>query len=603
MHAHCNPRILRRGAGPTRRNPRRAHAIGLVLTAAIWACHGDSTEPASTKPHPVTLRPTSDTVQTGVVGRMAGSNPSVIVLDQHGEPLGGVNVDFSAVGFAGGFVYAVTSADGTASTSWKLAANTGKQRLVASVHGASVGPVTFTAIVAAGSTASLISAAPAVQVGIPSAPVPLRPAVAAVDSFGNRKPGIEVTFEVTGGDGTVSPTTAVTDDNGVATIERWTLGPDPGDYVLTARAKDLRAVSFTARVNRPFFASKITAGSRHSCLIDHQGETYCWGMNDRAQVNGAGSWFTLPQHIVSEHRFISLSSGWAHNCAISDEVPSQAYCWGDNTFGQSGSTNDGVVKTPVKVPVDAGLTAVVTGASHSCGLAPDGQALCWGDGSMGQLGDGTVIARSKPAPVLTDKRFTSLAAGAQHTCGLTADGLLYCWGSNMNNELGSVTTPACETSYIYYDRVYYDSVQCALTPQLAPGPSFTAIAAGSATCGLTNTGEVDCFGYSSRMVTVSRGVVFARLSDDGNCGLGADATAYCWLAAGDALGPAPGSALIATGNGLRFRSIAGGMSHQCGILMSDDSVVCWGQNDVGQLGNGTQLTSGVPLRVAPAVNP
>ena len=601
MHAHGNLRILRRGASPARRNPHRARAIGLVLMATASAC-GDSTGPAS-KTHPATLRATSDTVQNGVVGKLAGSNPSVIVLDQNGEPLGGVHVQFSAIGWTAGFIDTVTSADGTASTSWKLATNSGTQLLVATVRGGRIAPVTFTAIAAAGPAASLVSATPVVQVVVPSAPVPLRPAVAAIDSFGNAKPGIEVTFEVTGGDGSVSPSTAVTDDKGVATVERWTVASDPGDYVLTARAKDLRAVSFTARVTRPFFASRVTSGSRHSCLIDSHGAIYCWGMNDRAQVNGSGSWFALPQRIASEHRFISLSSGWAHNCAMSDEVPSRAYCWGDNSFGQTGSANDSVVTTPVRVPFDGGLTAVVTGASHSCGLTANGQAICWGDGSMGQLGDGTVIARSKPAPVLTDKRFTSLAAGPQHTCGLTADGLLYCWGSNTHHELGSDTTPACETHYIYYDHAYYDSVQCALTPQLAQGPSLTAIAAGYATCGLTQAGEVDCFGIGSGMVTVSGGVLFARLSEDGNCGLGADAMAYCWSTPGAAPGSVQGSELIPTGNGLTFRSIAGGISHQCGILKTDDSVVCWGQNDVGQLGNGTTLTSSVPLRVAPPANP
>ena len=599
MHAYGIPRILHGGTSPAGRSRHAERAIALLLMATAWAC-GDSTTAASTKPHPVILRPTSDTVQTGVVGTFAGSNPSVIVLDQDGAPLAGVRVEFSSAGLPGGFVDTITSADGKAATSWKLATNSGKQILTATIRTARVPSVTFTAIAAAGPAASLVSQIPLVQVGNPSAPVPLPPAVAVIDSFGNAKPGVELTFEVTGGDGTVSPATVVTDDKGVATVERWTVGSDPGDYVLTVHAKALRAISLTARVNRPFFASRVTAGSRHSCLIDQQGQTYCWGMNDRAQINGDGYWFTLPTRIMSEHRFISLASGWAHNCAISDEVPSQAYCWGDNGFGQTGLENGGgVVRTPVKVPVDVGLTQVVTGDSHSCGLTADGQALCWGDNSLGQLGDGTAAGRSRPGPVVTDKRFTSLAAGAQHTCGLTADGLMYCWGSNTHHELGSDTSPACETQYMYYDRVIIDYIQCALRPQLTPGPRFIAIAAGFGTCGLTPTSEVDCFGIGSAMVPVSRGVLFAQLSAGGNCGLGTDAMEYCWSVPGSA----PGSALIATGNGLMFRSIAGGVEHQCGILKTDDSVVCWGRNDEGQLGNGTTVNSSVPLRVAPPANP
>src|SRR5689334_8870638 len=103
MRAYGIPRILHSGTSPACRSRHPERAIALLLMATAWAC-ADSTTAASTKPYPVILRPTSDTAQTGVVGRLAGSNPSVIVLDQNGEPLGGVRVEFSATGLPGGFV-------------------------------------------------------------------------------------------------------------------------------------------------------------------------------------------------------------------------------------------------------------------------------------------------------------------------------------------------------------------------------------------------------------------------------------------------------------------------------------------------------------------
>lgn len=102
MHARRIPRITHRRTSPARRARYPARAIGLISIAAFWSCR-DSTAP-DTAPHPAILRATSDTVQQGVVGSTAASNPSVIVLDQNGAPLGGVRVEFSSTGLPGGFV-------------------------------------------------------------------------------------------------------------------------------------------------------------------------------------------------------------------------------------------------------------------------------------------------------------------------------------------------------------------------------------------------------------------------------------------------------------------------------------------------------------------
>jgi alpha-tubulin suppressor-like RCC1 family protein len=52
-----------------------------------------------------------------------------------------------------------------------------------------------------------------------------------------------------------------------------------------------------------------------------------------------------------------------------------------------------------------------------------------------------------------------------------------------------------------------------------------------------------------------------------------------------------------------FSSVATGNLHQCGVLATGGSVVCWGSNDSGQLGNGTKAPSYTPLPVARPVNP
>src|SRR5262249_14543555 len=58
--------------------------------------------------------------------------------------------------------------------------------------------------------------------------------VKVVDAHGYVKSGVEVTFQVTGGDGSLSVATATTDPGGLARSS-WTIGPDEGLNTVEAR--------------------------------------------------------------------------------------------------------------------------------------------------------------------------------------------------------------------------------------------------------------------------------------------------------------------------------------------------------------------------------
>jgi alpha-tubulin suppressor-like RCC1 family protein len=58
---------------------------------------------------------------------------------------------------------------------------------------------------------------------------------------------------------------------------------------------------------------------------------------------------------------------------------------------------------------------------------------------------------------------------------------------------------------------------------------------------------------------------------------------------------------VGPGLGLRFRAISAGQGHACGIIMSG-AAYCWGDNFLGQLGDGTSQSLHVlPVAVAPAL--
>ena len=72
------------------------------------------------------------------------------------------------------------------------------------------------------------------QVAAPGATVTVPPAVLVRDALNNPLTGVEVTFAVTSGGGSIPGATAITASNGIASVASWTLGSTPGTNTLTA---------------------------------------------------------------------------------------------------------------------------------------------------------------------------------------------------------------------------------------------------------------------------------------------------------------------------------------------------------------------------------
>lgn len=97
-----------------------------------------------------------------------------------------------------------------------------------------------------GTPASLVRIAGHGQVAAPGAAVGVAPRVRVSDSSGNGVSGVEVTFEVTAGGGTLQSTRVTTGSDGEASCGVWTLGSAVGLQMVSASAQSLTAVSFAA---------------------------------------------------------------------------------------------------------------------------------------------------------------------------------------------------------------------------------------------------------------------------------------------------------------------------------------------------------------------
>jgi adhesin/invasin len=96
--------------------------------------------------------------------------------------------------------------------------------------------------------------------------VSVAPSVKILDAFGNAVSGVQVTFAVASGGGTVTGATATTDASGVAKVGGWTLGPIAGGNTLTAVATGLTGspVTFAATASGGATTIAANAGNNQS---------------------------------------------------------------------------------------------------------------------------------------------------------------------------------------------------------------------------------------------------------------------------------------------------------------------------------------------------
>jgi len=253
--------------------------------------------------------------------------------------------------------------------------------------------------------------------------------------------------------------------------------------------------------------------------------------------------------------FRSVTTGDSHYCGLT--TIGTAWCWGQNNRGQLGNGSTTGFGTVSFTLVVGGLTfaAVSAGFYHTCALTTTGAAYCWGANDFGQLGDGSTVSSSVPVAVSGGHAFVAISAGggylsgSSHTCAVTTTGAAYCWGSNVGD--GS-------------------TVSSSVPVAVSGGLTFAAVSAGAAhTCGVTTTGAAYCWGSNDR----------------GQLGDGSTVSS---------------SVPVAVTGGLTFSALdAGGRDyggHSCAVT-TGGLAYCWGDNEFGQLGDGSGISSSVPVAV------
>ncbi len=308
----------------------------------------------------------------------------------------------------------------------------------------------------------------------------------------------------------------------------------------------------------------IATGGRHTCALTAAGAVECWGGNQFGQLgDDPASTRSTPASVAGLTRDVqAIAAGGHHTCALT--TASRVLCWGHNASGQLGNGTESDKSLPMDVVgLTDGVRAIAAGGRHTCVVTTVGGVKCWGDNDSGQLGDGTELQTSRPTDVkgLTSG-ISAIAAGGNHTCALTASGGVKCWGDNDDGQLGNGRT---EDSSVPVDVVGLRGGVRAIT------------AGGYHTCALTLVGEVLCWGDNS----------------EGQLGNGREVTKTGLL---PVIGLARGVRAIAAGSGTVRESELFVNAHTCALTVAS-GVTCWGNNDDGQVGNGTTVDENRPVEV------
>ncbi|PZQ49098.1 MAG: hypothetical protein DI551_00145 [Micavibrio aeruginosavorus] len=296
--------------------------------------------------------------------------------------------------------------------------------------------------------------------------------------------------------------------------------------------------------------SNISSYGGHSCGVRGDGNGFCWGSDSSGQLGNntaISSTQETPSMVVSDGiPWSKIVAGADHSCGV--KANGTLWCWGSEAQGQLGNGSTAATQAaPVQIGTATDWTDITAGYQFTCGIRSDGRAYCWGSDTSGKLGNGSSGSVSAPATVNDFGPWVNINAFENHACGIKADGSAWCWGAGAQGQLGNNTTTDAQS------------------PSLVslPGPWIDIRPGRYHTCGLRAEGDVYCWGQTAD----------GKLGNSGT--------------------PSPLTSPLKVGSAGKAVAVAAGNSHSC-AMKADNSVLCWGDDTYGQLGNGSVLTADQP---------
>ncbi|XP_053195611.1 probable E3 ubiquitin-protein ligase HERC1 [Scomber japonicus] len=300
-------------------------------------------------------------------------------------------------------------------------------------------------------------------------------------------------------------------------------------------------------------AQMIEAGQYCTFSVSADGSVKACGKGSYGRLGlGDSNNQSMPKKLVLEpHRNmkkVSSSKGSdGHTLAITLE--GEVFSWGDGEYGKLGHGNSATQKYPkiIQGPLFGKVVICVSaGYRHSAAVTNDGELYTWGEGDFGRLGHSDSQSRNMPTLVKDISGVGQVACGSSHTIAVAQDGrTVWSFGGGDNGKLGHGDT----------NRVYRPKVI-----ETLHGFIIRKVCAGSqSSLALTSAGQVFAWGCGSCLGCGSSETTSLRPRFIEDLGI------------------------------TKIIDISCGDSH-CLALSHENEVYAWGNNTMGQCGQGHTST-------------
>ena len=205
--------------------------------------------------------------------------------------------------------------------------------------------------------------------------------------------------------------------------------------------------------------------------------------------------------------------------------------------------------------------AVSLGWDHSCATDTTSTLYCWGRNQEGQVGDGSITDVSRPRPVANlPADVSAFSLGRFHTCGV-AGGSLYCWGAFSTT-----------SSTINYGQTASAGSLAALRINGISASIRQVVCGKVHTCALDSNSMVWCFGRN----------------------------VYGQLGSGSSTNTASPSPVLGIPHAVTALPTSIKGESTCAITLLQQRW-CWGENNIGQLGDSSSVSRYDPVGGVPAL--
>eukprot|EP00871_Galdieria_phlegrea_P003407 jgi/Galph1/4067/GphlegSOOS_G2725.1 len=297
--------------------------------------------------------------------------------------------------------------------------------------------------------------------------------------------------------------------------------------------------------------AQVVCGHRHVLVVSLEGDVYCFGSNKFGEC-GTGVASSTPIPSPTPIRIINYDE---RGCSLDNE-------------GRIQSTNERIPKkASIPVLTQTGnvrirkVICAAAGYSTSFVITDDDRVYVWGRNESASLGlgiSGGCVHTPAMNPYLSGLHVVEIASGGVHSLALTKEGYVYSWGANTYGQTGFPAGSGASNVIAYPTNIA--SLQCSRFSHVACGKDNSFVIS-------TQDDEVWAFGYNAH----------------GELGLGH-------------MNPIQEPQAIPTLHSKGIVQVAASSRHVL-ALSSSEVVFAWGENNCGQLGDGTIESVAIPKEI------